>query len=46
MRASADIQLPLDYSYPITFNHIELMQQMLPTLQATAGKDKVKYTKR
>ena len=45
MRASAEVTLPLDYSYPITFNQPALMEKMLPTLHRTAGKDKVVHTK-
>ncbi|WP_395345717.1 amidohydrolase [Ningiella sp. W23] len=39
MRAEAEVTLPLDYNYPITFNDHELMDQMLPTLIRTAGKE-------
>lgn len=45
MRATAEVTLPLDYSYPITYNQPQLMQQMLPTLQRTAGAEKVVNTK-
>jgi metal-dependent amidase/aminoacylase/carboxypeptidase family protein len=41
MNAVAELTLPLDYKYPITFNDHELMDQMLPTLVRTAGTDKV-----
>ncbi|MDT0595386.1 amidohydrolase [Glaciecola petra] len=41
MRATAEVTLPLDYNYPITFNDHDLMDQMLPTLVRTAGQDKV-----
>ncbi|MGB3724642.1 MAG: amidohydrolase [Glaciecola sp.] len=41
MRAEAEVTLPLDYSYPITFNDHALMDQMLPTLINTAGKENV-----
>jgi len=37
MNAQAVVTLPLDYSYPITFNNKKLMAEMLPVLQATAG---------
>ncbi|AUC87163.1 amidohydrolase [Alteromonas sp. MB-3u-76] len=37
MGAKAELTLPLDYSYPITFNDPELTQAMLPTMQRTAG---------
>ena len=37
MGASAELTLPLDYSYPITYNDPELTQAMLPTLKRTAG---------
>lgn len=41
MRAEAEVILPLDYSYPITFNDPALMDQVLPTLVRTAGKENV-----
>ncbi|WP_346993353.1 amidohydrolase [Alteromonas gracilis] len=37
MGAEAELTLPLDYYYPITFNDPELTQAMLPTMQRTAG---------
>jgi len=37
MGAEAELTLPLDYYYPITYNDPELTQQMLPTMQRTAG---------
>lgn len=45
MRAEAEVTLPLDYNYPITFNDHELMAQMLPTLERTAGKENALYSK-
>ena len=45
MRAEAEITLPLDYSYPITFNDYDLMDEMLPSLHSTAGKENVKLVK-
>lgn len=45
MRAEAEVTLPLDYNYPITYNDIELTAQMLPTLQRSAGKENVIYSK-
>lgn len=45
MRAEAEITLPLDYHYPITFNDHALMKQVLPTLTRTAGEDNVIYSK-
>ncbi|MDF2180103.1 amidohydrolase [Aliiglaciecola sp. CAU 1673] len=45
MRAEVEIDLPLDYSYPVTFNDPALMDKMLPTLQRTAGPDKAKEVK-
>ncbi|NMH60114.1 amidohydrolase [Alteromonas sp. MYP5] len=39
MGAEAELTLPLDYSYPITYNDPELMAKMLPTIQSTAGKE-------
>jgi amidohydrolase len=41
MRAEAEVTLPLDYSYPITFNDHDLMDQVLPTLVRTAGQENV-----
>lgn len=38
MLATAEITLPLDYNYPITYNDPELMTQMLPSIERTAGK--------
>jgi len=37
MNATAEVTLPLDYSYPITYNEPKLMREMLPVLQKTAG---------
>lgn len=45
MRAEAEVTLPLDYNYPITFNDHALTAQMLPTLQRSAGKENVLYSK-
>lgn len=45
MGATAEITLPLDYTYPVTFNDPKLMDQMLPTLERTAGRDNVQNTK-
>lgn len=45
MGASAEVILPLDYSYPVTFNEPSLMDKMLPTLEKTAGKANVVNTK-
>jgi amidohydrolase len=41
MRAEAELTLPLDYNYPITFNDHALMDKMLPTLVRTAGQENV-----
>lgn len=41
MGAKAEITLPLDYSYPVTYNEPALMDKMLPTLERTAGKANV-----
>lgn len=41
MRAEAEVTLPLDYNYPITFNDHALMDQILPTVIRTAGKQNV-----
>ncbi|ALS96936.1 amidohydrolase [Lacimicrobium alkaliphilum] len=45
MRAEAEVTLPLDYSYPVTYNDPALMDKMLPTLHRTAGEGKVKEVK-
>lgn len=41
MGATAEITLPLDYNYPVTYNDPQLTRDMLPTLVRTAGKDNV-----
>ena len=38
MGAKAELTLPLDYNYPITYNDPELTAQMIPTVERTAGK--------
>lgn len=38
MGATAELTLPLDYNYPITYNDPALTAQMVPTLERTAGK--------
>ncbi|MFD2167988.1 amidohydrolase [Thalassotalea euphylliae] len=45
MNTSAEVTLPLDYSYPITYNDPALMDKMLPTLVATAGEGNAVQTK-
>ena len=45
MKTDIDVTLPLDYSYPITYNDPALMEQMLPTLIATAGASNTVQTK-
>ncbi|MBT0586020.1 amidohydrolase [Alteromonas oceanisediminis] len=45
MRATAEVTLPLDYNYPITFNDPDLMAQMLPTIQRTAGEENALLSK-
>lgn len=45
MNAEAEITLPLDYNYPITYNEPALMDQMLPTLVRTAGTENVEQVK-
>ncbi|WDE06328.1 amidohydrolase [Thalassomonas viridans] len=44
MNASAEVTLPLDYSYPITYNDPSLMRKMLPVLEATAGEGNARVT--
>lgn len=41
MGARAEVTLPLDYSYPVTYNKPELMREMLPSLQRAIGKENV-----
>jgi amidohydrolase len=45
MRAEAELTLPLDYSYPITYNDPALTAKMLPTLIRSAGESNVIYSK-
>jgi len=42
--ATAEIEIPYSARYPVTFNHIELTQKMLPTLERAAGAGNVKLT--
>lgn len=39
--ATADVILPYEHYYPVTFNNEELTAKMLPTLQKSAGKENV-----
>lgn len=39
--AVAEVEIPYASRYPVTFNDINLTSKMLPTLQRTAGTDKV-----
>ncbi len=39
--ATALVELPYSAHYPVTFNHVALTNAMLPTLQKSAGADKV-----
>ena len=39
--ATADVILPYEHYYPVTFNNEKLMATMLPTLQKSAGKENV-----
>lgn len=41
MNATAEITLPLDYNYPVTYNDPSLTRAMLPTLVRTAGENNV-----
>lgn len=45
MRATAEVTMPLDYQYPITFNDPDLTAQMLPTLVRTVGESSVQLVK-
>jgi len=42
--ATAEVTCPYTTHYPVTYNNPDLTQKMLPTLQATAGADKVILT--
>ena len=39
--ATAEVQIPLTTAYPVTYNDPELTAEMVPVLQAVAGKDGV-----
>jgi amidohydrolase len=39
--ATAEVILPFEHYYPVTFNNEKLTADMLPTLQKSAGKEKV-----
>jgi amidohydrolase len=39
--AVAEVMIPYSSHYPVTFNDSSLTEKMLPTLQATAGKENV-----
>jgi amidohydrolase len=39
--ATAEVIIPYEHHYPITYNNPALVAQMLPTLQATAGAENV-----
>lgn len=39
--ATAEVKIPFSIRYPVTYNDPELTEKMLPTLQATAGRDNV-----
>lgn len=45
MNVRADVILPDGINYPVTYNPHELMSQMLPTLNRTAGEKEVFVTK-
>lgn len=42
MGATAEVELPMSTSYPVTYNNPDLTEQMVPTLEAVAGADNVK----
>lgn len=42
--ATATVFLPYSAHYPVTFNNLELTNQMLPSLQRSAGVENVKLT--
>src|SRR5476651_2268035 len=39
--ATAELKIPYSNHYPVTYNNPELVAKMLPTLEATAGKENV-----
>jgi amidohydrolase len=39
--ATATVEIPYSSHYPVTFNHIDLTNKMLPSLQKTAGAENV-----
>lgn len=45
MGAEAELTLPLDYYYPITYNDPALTEAMLPTMQRTAGVENTRLSK-
>jgi amidohydrolase len=45
MGASAEVTIPWSTSYPITYNHPGLTEEMLPVLQAVAGAERVERVK-
>ena len=40
--ATAEVMIPFSYHYPVTFNDSALTEQMIPSLQQSAGKENVK----
>lgn len=45
MGATAEVQIPYTVFYPVTYNDPKLASQMLPVLEAVAGKENVKELK-
>ena len=41
MGATAEVTVPLTIGYPVTYNNLDLVAEMVPVLQGVAGKDKV-----
>lgn len=41
MDASVEVQIPMSTSYPVTYNTPKLVEQMLPSMQRSAGENKV-----
>ncbi|MES2275118.1 MAG: amidohydrolase [Bacteroidota bacterium] len=39
--ATAELKIPFSSHYPVTYNNPELVAKMLPSLQATAGKENI-----
>ncbi len=45
MGATAEVTVPLTIGYPVTYNNLDLVAEMVPVLQGVAGKDTVHLSK-